>query len=158
MSSVHPYPCVPRRVISTLFARCSSHLNFVLWAMYIAQKTLYNTHMSEGFTTTINEEIAGKMTPGEATRLLRSLAIPHAKMAIEVLVGVAENPRLNPAARVMAANSILDRGFGKPEQPATLVLPPGTGKTGVMLLPSGEGRNEWLSKASSHHQKMLAST
>jgi hypothetical protein len=35
---------------------------------------------------------------------------------IKVLVGVAQQKSAPPAARVMAANSILDRGWGKAEQ------------------------------------------
>lgn len=113
--------------------------------------------MSEGFFTTITEEIAGKMSLQEAQRLIRSLTIPHAMMAVQTLVNIAENPRMNPNARVTAANSILDRGFGKPEQPVPIQLPPGTGKTGVMLVPSSGGREEWLKRAQEHHQKMLSS-
>jgi hypothetical protein len=114
--------------------------------------------MSEGFTTDINEEIAGKMSLQDAQRLIRSLSIPHAKMAVQTLVNISQNPRMNPAARVAAANSILDRAFGKPEQPVTIPLPQGVGKTGVMLIPSSGGRDEWLKRAQEHHQKMLSST
>lgn len=114
--------------------------------------------MSEGFSTNITEEIAGKMTLQEAQRLIRSLTIPHAMTAVSTLVNIANNPRMNPAARVAAANSILDRGFGKPEQTVTIPLPPGIGKTGVMLIPSSGGRDEWLKRSQEHHQKMLSST
>ena len=46
-----------------------------------------------------------------ATRLARQ----HAPAAIRALVDVANNAAGNPGARVKAANSILDRGFGRPE-------------------------------------------
>jgi hypothetical protein len=48
---------------------------------------------------------------------IRSLARSHTESAINVLVGVMGQPDAPPAARVSAANSILDRGWGKPAQP-----------------------------------------
>jgi hypothetical protein len=112
--------------------------------------------MDSGFTLDINEEMAGKMAPAEAARLIKSLAIPHAKLAIEALVSITTNPRFHPAARVAAATQLLDRGFGKAEQPVPVVLPPGTGKTGVMMVPEIKGEDAWLSKAAAHHQKVLS--
>lgn len=46
-----------------------------------------------------------------------SLARVHTESAIKVLVGVATSEEAPPAARVAAANSLLDRGWGKPAQP-----------------------------------------
>lgn len=48
---------------------------------------------------------------------IRSLARSHTESALNVLVGVMGQTDAPPAARVQAANSILDRGWGKPTQP-----------------------------------------
>ncbi len=48
---------------------------------------------------------------------LRSLARSHTDAAVNALLGVMNQPDAPPAARVAAANSILDRGWGKPAQP-----------------------------------------
>ena len=47
---------------------------------------------------------------------IRSLARSHTKKAVKVLVGIMNQPKAKPAARVSAANAILDRGWGKPAQ------------------------------------------
>ncbi|MBR0826271.1 hypothetical protein JQ596_12035 [Bradyrhizobium manausense] len=47
---------------------------------------------------------------------IRSLARSHTKTAIAVLVGVMRSDNATPAARVSAANAILDRGWGKVAQ------------------------------------------
>jgi hypothetical protein len=48
---------------------------------------------------------------------IRSLARSHTETAIKTLAGIMEQPDAQPAARVAAANSLLDRGWGKPTQP-----------------------------------------
>jgi hypothetical protein len=48
---------------------------------------------------------------------IRSLARSHTKTAINVLVGVMRCKDATAAARVSAANAILDRGWGKATQP-----------------------------------------
>ncbi|MTJ81746.1 MAG: hypothetical protein F8N37_12110 [Telmatospirillum sp.] len=48
---------------------------------------------------------------------IRKLAQEHAPAAIEALVEICTNPKASDAARVAAANSLLDRGLGKPVQP-----------------------------------------
>ena len=48
---------------------------------------------------------------------IRSLARSHTRTAINVLVGVMGCKDATPAARVSAANAILDRGRGKATQP-----------------------------------------
>lgn len=48
---------------------------------------------------------------------IRSLARGHTEKAINVLAGIMNEPTAPHAARVAAANSILDRGWGKPAQP-----------------------------------------
>lgn len=47
---------------------------------------------------------------------IRSLARSHTDKAINVLVGIANQPKAPPAARVSAATALLDRGWGKPVQ------------------------------------------
>jgi hypothetical protein len=50
---------------------------------------------------------------------LKSLARSHTETAINTLVGVMRQEEAPHAARVAAANSILDRGWGKPAQSHT---------------------------------------
>ncbi len=47
---------------------------------------------------------------------IRSLARSHTKTAVNVLVGVMRSKDATAAARVSAANAILDRGWGKAPQ------------------------------------------
>jgi hypothetical protein len=47
---------------------------------------------------------------------IRSLARSHTRTAINVLVGIMRSKDATPAARVSAANAILDRGWGKAPQ------------------------------------------
>jgi len=48
---------------------------------------------------------------------IRSIARSHTRTAINVLVGIMRAKDATPAARVSAANSILDRGWGKAALP-----------------------------------------
>jgi len=48
---------------------------------------------------------------------IKSLARAHTDAAIKTLVGVMNQNEAPPAARVQAANSLLDRGWGKASQP-----------------------------------------
>jgi hypothetical protein len=48
---------------------------------------------------------------------IRSLARTHTRTAVNVLVRIMRNEDATPAARVSAANAILDRGWGKATQP-----------------------------------------
>jgi hypothetical protein len=48
---------------------------------------------------------------------IRSLARGHTKTALNVLVGIMRSKDATAAARVSAANAILDRGWGKATQP-----------------------------------------
>jgi len=48
---------------------------------------------------------------------LRSLARSHTAAALNVLVGIMNREDANLAARLSAANSLLDRGWGKATQP-----------------------------------------
>lgn len=47
---------------------------------------------------------------------LRELARSHTKKAVETLYGIMTNEEAPEAARISAANSILDRGYGRPVQ------------------------------------------
>lgn len=48
---------------------------------------------------------------------IRSLARKHTTRAIQVLCGIMDQPDCPAAARVQAAQAILDRGWGKATQP-----------------------------------------
>jgi hypothetical protein len=57
--------------------------------------------------------------PGGRPKVLgqvQALARQHSTEAIETLRHVMQDKKSPPAARVAAANAILDRGFGKPSQ------------------------------------------
>jgi hypothetical protein len=47
---------------------------------------------------------------------IRSIARSHTRTAINVLVGIMRSKDATAAARVSAANAILDRGWGKAAQ------------------------------------------
>jgi hypothetical protein len=47
---------------------------------------------------------------------IRSLARGRTRTALSVLAAVMRNPKTPPAARIAAANAILDRGWGKAPQ------------------------------------------
>lgn len=49
---------------------------------------------------------------------IRSVARSHTRTAVNVLVGIMRSKDATAAARVSAANAILDRGWGKAAQPA----------------------------------------
>ena len=48
---------------------------------------------------------------------IRSLARSHTRSAINVLAGIMRSKDATAAARVSAANAILDHGWGKASQP-----------------------------------------
>jgi hypothetical protein len=50
---------------------------------------------------------------------IRSLARSHSESAIATLAGIMRQENAPLASRVAAANSLLDRGWGKPRQVAT---------------------------------------
>jgi hypothetical protein len=56
----------------------------------------------------------GAVTP--AKRAIAEAAKEHAEAALTVLVTIAKDAKSPAAARVSAANAILDRGYGKPVQ------------------------------------------
>ena len=50
---------------------------------------------------------------------VKELARAHTAEAIETLASIMTDPKAVPAARVSAANALLDRGYGKPPQHIT---------------------------------------
>jgi len=50
---------------------------------------------------------------------VKELAREHTGKAVETLVSIMSDPKAPPAARVSAANALLDRGYGKPPQHIT---------------------------------------
>jgi hypothetical protein len=46
---------------------------------------------------------------------IRELARQHTEVALQALVEVVKNKKAHPSARVAAANSLLDRAYGRPE-------------------------------------------
>jgi hypothetical protein len=76
---------------------------------------------------------------------LRALARDHTRTAVRVLVGVMRSDEATPAARVSAANAILERGWGK-----AMLASEGAEASALKLFdrieriivhPGGEGRN-----------------
>jgi hypothetical protein len=57
------------------------------------------------------------MTKAKTITEIRSLARSHTRTAINVLVGIMRSKDATAAARVSAANALLDRGWGKATQP-----------------------------------------
>ena len=57
------------------------------------------------------------MAKAKALTEIRSLARSHTRTAINVLAGIMRSEEATPAARVSAANALLDRGWGKATQP-----------------------------------------
>ena len=53
----------------------------------------------------------------KAPAQIRSLARAHTATALNVLAGIMNEPEAPAAARVSAAQALLDRGWGKPSQP-----------------------------------------
>lgn len=53
---------------------------------------------------------------------IRSLARSHTQKALNVLAGIMEQVDAPPAARVSAAQALLDRGWGKPAQTVDMTV------------------------------------
>jgi len=66
---------------------------------------------------TVYRPAAKRASKRRALTEIRSVARSHTRTAINVLVGVMRSDEATPAARVSAANAILDRGWGKAAQP-----------------------------------------
>lgn len=69
-----------------------------------------------------------KGTPNKATSEVKQYAQQFSKAAINELVKIMADEEADAKARVMAANSILDRAHGKPSQEIT-------GPEGAALIP-----------------------
>jgi Family of unknown function (DUF5681) len=74
---------------------------------------------------------------------VRELARAHTGEAVQTLVSIMTNHKAAPAARVSAANALLDRGYGKPPQHITGENAPRY----VALLPEPcKTAEEWVAK------------
>ena len=63
--------------------------------------------------------------PGGRPKVLgdiQELARQRSPEAIDTLAKIMDDAKAPPAARVAAANSLLDRGYGKPSQPISQTL------------------------------------
>lgn len=61
--------------------------------------------------------ISGNPTGRPKTDIkIKELAQQYTDTAVKTLVEIAQNPKAKDSARVMAANAILDRAYGKPAQ------------------------------------------
>lgn len=58
--------------------------------------------------------------PARTPKDVRQIARKHTAAAIKTLVGIMNQPKTTPAARVSAASLILDRGWGKAPQPVAV--------------------------------------
>ena len=115
----------------------------------------HGTSIGEMTTTSSNSLPAnraetGRFVPGQSgnpsgrpkrDENLAALARMHTEDAIAVLVSIANDPKVNASARISAANSLLDRGHGRPPQ-AVAVKTDSNGDTFLRVwryLPVGEG-------------------
>ncbi|MCP3464910.1 hypothetical protein [Bradyrhizobium sp. CCGUVB23] len=64
----------------------------------------------------VRPPVAKRTSRARTLTEIRSVARSHTRTAINVLVGVMRSEDATPAARVSAANAILDRGWGKVAQ------------------------------------------
>jgi hypothetical protein len=71
---------------------------------------------------------------------IRSLARSHTRSALNVLVRVMRSKDATAAAKVSAANAILDRGWGKPMPSWITPLPLG----GLLNNSNASGNNDWF--------------
>lgn len=67
---------------------------------------------------------------------IKSLARSHTEQAVKVLVGIMNQRKAPPAARVAAANSLIDRGWGKA---ATVLENGGDGPLQILVRKFVEG-------------------
>jgi Family of unknown function (DUF5681) len=80
---------------------------------------------------------------------VREAARSHSVTAIKALVEILENNNAPPAARVTAANSILDRGYGR----AVPVNATVSSQYVVALPEASSSVEEWLAKHAPPHAK-----
>jgi hypothetical protein len=76
-------------------------------------------------STPANRTQSGRFVPGQSGNPsgrpkrdedLAALARTYSEDAIAALVSIVNDPNVNPSARISAANSLLDRGHGRPPQ------------------------------------------
>lgn len=71
----------------------------------------------EAATEPVRVPARNKTSRARTLTEIRSVARSHTRTAIRVLVGIMRSEDATPAARISAANAILDRGWGKSAQP-----------------------------------------
>jgi Family of unknown function (DUF5681) len=77
----------------------------------------------------------------KAVAEIKDLARKHTDEALETLAAIMRNPKASAAARVSAANALLDRGYGKPPQHITV----DEGISYVARLPEvAKSAKEWI--------------
>jgi hypothetical protein len=85
---------------------------------------------------------------------VKELAKEHTVEAIQTLVSIMTNPKFAPAARVTAANALLDRGYGRPPQHITGEV----AASYVARLPEpAKSAEEWLASLGEVQSKPLLS-
>jgi Family of unknown function (DUF5681) len=85
---------------------------------------------------------------------VKELARAHTREAIETLVSIMTNSKAAAAARVSAANALLDRGYGKPPQHITGEV----GVSYVARLPEpAKTAEEWTASLTNVQNKPLLS-
>jgi Family of unknown function (DUF5681) len=83
---------------------------------------------------------------------VKELARKHTGKAIETLVSIMANPKAAPAARVSAANALLDRGYGRPAQHITGDI----AASYVARLPEpAKTAHEWLKSLETEEKPLL---
>ncbi len=88
-----------------------------------------------------------KGSPNKATRDLKELAQVHTPDALRTLATIMKKGQ-SEAARVAAANSLLDRGYGKAHQ--TQIIDATVTNHMVMAPPPAKDAEEWAGKHGPH--------
>jgi hypothetical protein len=91
-------------------------------------------------------------TPNKATRELKEIAREHTEAAIKTLVAVMEDTEAPPAARVAAADKLLDRGHGRP---AVHLEPVEVNITPIPWKELREIRKKSMEEAEQRHREMI---
>jgi hypothetical protein len=85
---------------------------------------------------------------------VKELSRAHTGAAIETLASIMSNSKAAPAARVSAANALLDRGYGKPPQHITSDV----AASFVARLPEpAKSAEEWIASLGDVQDKPLLS-
>ena len=129
----------PKPSANRLIDRCSG--NAAVTETPNSREPMVVTRAYAG-TCSGGEGLLGRWVPGRTHRFLFR--------RIQTLVAIMSNPKSAPAARVSAANALLDRGYGKPPQHVT-----GENANFVAWLPRPcETAEEWM--ATVEHRKALS--